>query len=280
VDFTSEVCSALRVSDGAILVVDVIEGVCIQTRAVLRAAWRERLKVVLVLNKMDKLIEKLQLDPTQAWLHIRKVLESVNQLVGSLQAEDEFKNLEFKETTTSTTITDEDIVVHHDNDNDNHNHNNNSNSNINTNNDNVQSEAYFSPKRGNVVFASALHGWGFRIDHFADIYAKRLGVRRALLYQTLWGDYYLHPKTRKVHTKPPTSNAVPMFVQFVLKNVWDVYSAVHTRDSLKLEKIVNTLGLNVPPRDLKSEDTSVVVQAIMSKWLPLSRAVLGKSGVM
>ena len=85
VDFTSEVGSALRVSDGAVLIVDVIEGVCIQTKVVLRSAWMERLKVVLVINKMDKLIEQLNMDPFDAYIHIKKILETVINLLGHLE---------------------------------------------------------------------------------------------------------------------------------------------------------------------------------------------------
>lgn len=280
VDFTSEVCSALRVSDGAILVVDVIEGVCIQTRAVLRAAWRERLKVVLVLNKIDKLIDTLQLDPLAAWLHLRKVLESVNQLASSLQDEEEFRSLEFGNNNNNNSVSQQQKQQQDDNEE------------ILQDNGpsppppplagssqglDSESDTYFSPKRGNVVFASAIHGWGFRLNHFVDIYAKRLGVRPGLLLQTLWGDYYLNPKTRKVHTKPPSPNAVPMFVQFVLKNIWDIYAAVNTRDQTKLEKIVTTLSLSISSRDLKSDDNRTLLQSILGRWLPLSRAVLGIS---
>jgi len=56
VDFASEVNTAARLADGALVLVDVVEGVSSQTRAVLRQAWKDDLKTILVFNKMDRLM--------------------------------------------------------------------------------------------------------------------------------------------------------------------------------------------------------------------------------
>jgi elongation factor 2 len=56
VDFSGEVTAALRVSDGALLVVDCVQGVREQTKTILRELMSKRVKPVLVLNKIDRLL--------------------------------------------------------------------------------------------------------------------------------------------------------------------------------------------------------------------------------
>lgn len=73
VDFSSEVSTAVRLCDGAIVLVDVVEGVCSQTRICLKHAYMENLKPILVLNKIDRLITEKKMSALDAYVHMSQV---------------------------------------------------------------------------------------------------------------------------------------------------------------------------------------------------------------
>jgi len=83
VDFSSEVTAALRVTDGALVVVDCVSGVCVQTETVLRQAIGERIKPVLFMNKMDLAMLTLQLEQEDLYQKFQRTVENVNVIVAT-----------------------------------------------------------------------------------------------------------------------------------------------------------------------------------------------------
>ncbi|EME47847.1 hypothetical protein DOTSEDRAFT_51149 [Dothistroma septosporum NZE10] len=293
IDFSSEVSTASRLCDGAIVLVDAVEGVCSQTVTVLRQTWAEKLKPLLVINKMDRLITELKLSPGEAYTHLSKLLEQVNAVMGSFalgeRMEDDLrwreridekvnaasaaKDQDAESTNGSTSARrgslaqdDGGIVT----------------ASIPTEyEEKDDDDIYFEPEKNNVIFCSAVDGWAFTPRQFAGLYAKKLGINRSVLEKVLWGDFYLDPKTKRIlgpkHLKG--RRLKPMFVQLVLEQIWAVYEATlggpnNKGDQVLLEKIVKSLSINIPAHIVRSRDPKALLSAVFAAWLPASTAVL------
>jgi ribosome assembly protein 1 len=269
IDFSSEVSTASRLCDGAIVLVDAVEGVCSQTVTVLRQTWEEKLKPLLVINKMDRLRTELRLDAMEAYEHLNKILGQVNAVLGSFfQGERMEEDLNWRETLEKRaaanalkegdTANGNPVVQFEERD---------------------DEDIYFAPEKNNVIFGSAIDGWAFTLRQFAIIYEKKLGVKREILEKGLWGDFYLDPKTMTVIDikRQKGSKRKPMFVQLILEQVWKVYEAIAEQgngDSEPLEKVTKALNINIPPQVKRSKEPRLMLTTVFDSWLPLSTAVL------
>ncbi|USP82038.1 hypothetical protein yc1106_09312 [Curvularia clavata] len=283
IDFSYEVSTASRLCDGAVVLVDAVEGVCSQTVTVLRQTWIEKLKPLLVINKMDRLITELKMSPAEAYTHLSKLLEQVNAVMGSFyqgeRMEDDLRWREKMEERLNAAAAEK---------------TDSRSSSMLENGDSVDTtstpaeyeekddeDIYFAPEKNNVIFGSAIDGWAFTVRQFASLYEKKLGIKRSILEKVLWGDFYLDPKTKRVLSSKHLKgrHLKPMFVQLVLDNIWAVYEATTggnngKGDPTMVEKITKSLNLNLPAHIMRSRDPRALLMALFAAWLPLSTALL------
>ncbi|MHC1572221.1 MAG: elongation factor EF-2 [Methanosarcinales archaeon] len=85
VDFGGDVTRAMRAVDGALVVVDAVEGTMPQTETVLRQALRENVKPILFVNKVDRLINELKVDSQEMQIRLGRVIDNVNKLIKGMR---------------------------------------------------------------------------------------------------------------------------------------------------------------------------------------------------
>lgn len=225
VDFSSEVTAALRVTDGALVVVDCVEGVCVQTETVLRQALTERIRPVLMVNKMDRALGELKLDPESAYQTFNKVIESANIIIS-------------------------------------------------TYNDDLLGDSQVNPAQGTVAFGSGLHGWGFTLGKFADMYASKFGIERNKMMKHLWGDWFFDAKNKQWVTVNP-GGLDRGFSKFVMEPIKKVYDTIMKGTQEKaMELVVDKLKVKLSTED-KQKTGKDLMKVAFRKWLPAAEALLG-----
>lgn len=134
---------------------------------------------------------------------------------------------------------------------------------------------YFAPESGNVIFCSAIDNWAFTVTDFAQMYASKLNIPVNVLADSLWGDFYYNTKDKKIIPGAQEKAKKPMFVQFILENIWSLYDVLLVRkDKEKIPMIAEKLGIKLTARDLRHTDHRIQLQAIFAQWLPIEKAVL------
>ncbi|GLC55413.1 hypothetical protein PLESTB_000984700 [Pleodorina starrii] len=284
VDFCSEVSTAARLSDGALVVVDAVEGVCIQTHAVLRQAYEEKVKPVLVINKLDRLILELRLSPEEAYGRLRDIVTHANMVLSAFASERYLREADAVLATDQARADQQAAAAAaQEGDEDGAGGANGGGAAAAPAEEEEEGDA-FDPVVGSVAFGSAADGWAFRLDQFAEMYAEKLGCKPEALVRGLWGDWAFSPKDKRVVRSARKGGGgggklKPMFVQFALEPIWKAYSVCDPGEDVGgvLGAIVRSRGLGglVPHKALEHPDPRQALRSVLRAWLPLSEAVLG-----
>jgi elongation factor 2 len=91
VDFSGKVTRAMRALDGCVLLVDAVEEFQIMTEVRLRVALDEFVKPVCYINKFDRLIKELKMDPEAIQKKLLRIINKFNEIVQTYGS-DEIKN--------------------------------------------------------------------------------------------------------------------------------------------------------------------------------------------
>jgi len=225
VDFSSEVTAALRVTDGALVVVDCVSGVCVQTETVLRQAIAERIKPVLFMNKMDRALLELQLNQEDLFQTFQRIVESVNVIIATY-GDDE----------------------------------------------GPMGVIQVDPTIGTVGFGSGLHGWGFSLKNFAEMYSEKFGIQVDKLMKRLWGDNFFNPKERK-WSNTGGEGYQRGFIQFVLDPIFKVFDAIMQFKKDVAANLIEKLGVKLTAEE-KALEGKPLLKLVMHRWLPAGDALL------
>lgn len=88
VDFGGDVTRAMRAVDGCIILTCAVEGAMPQTETVVRQALKEKVRPVLFINKVDRLINELQVTPEDMMERFQEQIKKVNNLIRAFAPEE------------------------------------------------------------------------------------------------------------------------------------------------------------------------------------------------
>jgi ribosome assembly protein 1 len=201
-DFSYEVSSALMACDACLLVVDAVEGMGPRTHQVFREALLNQHVPILVINKMDRLCTELCLSPTEAYVRIRGLLETINAAASGMITSAHHQRVE-----------------------------QNGGDNNKAADASMEEEEKlwtFDPAKGNVAFGSALFGWGFTVTSLAKslFRSKAVSIKPMMLRPYLFGDYKLKGDKVLKWKASSSEEEVPIFAEYGLQPLWDIYEHV------------------------------------------------------
>ncbi|XP_056460656.1 elongation factor 2 [Gadus chalcogrammus] len=243
VDFSSEVTAALRVTDGALVVVDCVSGVCVQTETVLRQAIAERIKPVLMMNKMDRALLELQLEPERLYQTFQRIIESVNVII-STYGEDDGGPMGL-------------IFI-----------------------DPVIGTVGFGSGLHGWAFTLKQFAEKFIAKYAAKgdltLTPEERCKKVEAMMKKLWGERFFDPETNKfTKTCAGSKNTVlsRTFVHLILDPIYKMFDAIMNFKKEEAAAMLEKLDIKLDTED-KDKEGKPLLKAVMRRWLPAGEALL------
>ncbi|KAG7513172.1 elongation factor 2-like [Solea senegalensis] len=242
VDFSSEVTAALRVTDGALVVVDCVSGVCVQTETVLRQAIAERIKPVLMMNKMDRALLELQIEAEDLYQTFQRIIETVNVIISTYSEEDS--------PTGNIQI------------------------------DPVIGTVGFGSGLHGWAFSlkqfAEMYVAKFAAKGKAPLTPEEHCKKVEDMMKKLWGDKFYDTANGKFSKTSEGAGGKMLprsFVALVLDPIYKVFDAIMKFKKEDTEKLIEKLDIKLDNED-KEKEGKPLLKAVMRRWLPAGEALL------
>lgn len=203
-----------------------------------------------MLNKIDRLKTEMQLTAADAYKHLFNLLVRINAIAGELFLSEALEMDDVQANAASRRdILQERLSTSEPEDFD---------------WDRIDETMYFEPSLETVIFASAMDGWGFTVADFVKLYSEKTGIKSEVLTKTLWGDYFIDAKSKRIRLGAFEKGKKTIFETLVLDSIWKVYDAILVaNDKEKVIKMAKTLNVDLAARDLKHQDPKVFFKNVL-----------------
>lgn len=210
INFSDESTAALRAADGAVIVVDAVEGIMLSTERLIKHALLAQVPMCLVINKMDRLILELKLPPQDAYYKLLHTIEEANKII--------------VENCSASSIVDGVNTLL-----------------LSPSKGNV---CFSSGQHGwSFTLESFAH-------IYVQRYKEHEGLDPSELAKRLWGDWYHDPHKRTFTKSKPAGETTRTFVQFVLEPLYKIYSQAIGESPEDLAIVLRKLGINLKSKEI------------------------------
>ncbi|KAF6065315.1 Elongation factor Tu GTP binding domain family protein [Candida albicans] len=243
VDFEDETLAALNITDGVVLIIDAVLGMTIQDQYLIDQVIKQRLSMIIIINKFDKLILELKLPIKDCYYKLVGIIDDINDYIKSI-------------TTTTTTTTEKKKEYKY--------------------------KYKFSPDLNNVLFASSKFGIIFSLKSFAKLYITKQNSLMNIdqFSKKLWGEIYYDPQNHKFTTTTTTTtinnnnnNSLKhSFISFILEPIYKIitYTITNEPTDKRLSKLLwENFRISLPKFEYKKDAENLlksVFQTIFNNY--------------